>query len=62
MPTKTHSIPLAQAARLIGMSRWTLKDWVNRGRVKSSLDIWGYTLIPTSEVDRLKAEKAAKTA
>jgi len=48
-----------EAARLIGIGYATLYRWIKRGKL-IPIRIAGRTLIPKSEVERLKNEKAAE--
>lgn len=49
----------AEAARLIGIGYATLYRWVKAGKL-IPIRIAGRTLIPKSEIDRLKNKKAAE--
>jgi len=44
---------LHDAARLVGVSYPTLKQWIYRGKIKSVKTAGGHHRIPRSEVDRL---------
>ena len=48
-----------EAARLIGISYATLYRWIRAGKL-TPIRIAGRTLIPKSEVERLKKEQAAQ--
>ena len=48
-----------EAARLIGIGYATLYRWIKRGKL-TPIRIAGRTLIPKSEVDRIKNEQAAE--
>lgn len=47
---------LPQAAMLIGVSHQTIRVWVQKGRFKGVTRINGATVIPYSEVQRVRAE------
>ena len=49
----------AEAARLIGIGYATLYRWIKAGKL-IPIRIAGRTLIPKSEIDRLKNKKAAQ--
>jgi len=49
----------AEAARLIGIGYATLYRWIKGGKV-IAIKLAGRTLIPRSEVERLKKEGATK--
>jgi len=46
-------VPPVEAARLLGIHRQTLWRWVREGKILS-LKAGGKTLIPQSEIERLK--------
>lgn len=48
-----------EAARLIGIGYATLYRWIRAGKL-TPIRIAGRTLIPKSEVERIKNEQAAK--
>ena len=48
-----------EAAHLIGIGYATLYRWIKAGKL-TPIRIAGRTLIPKSEVDRIKKEKAAE--
>ncbi|GAI83469.1 unnamed protein product, partial [marine sediment metagenome] len=50
-----------EAAQLIGIGYATLYRWIRAGKL-TPIRIAGRTLIPKSEVDRLKKEKNEQTA
>jgi len=56
---------LADAARELGVSYPTLKQWIYRGKIKSVKTAGGHHRIPRTEVDRVlfaTGKKAPKTA
>ena len=52
----------AQAARLLGVSHQTLKQWIYRKRIRSSRTPGGHHRIPRSEVTRLGGSPGAGAA
>jgi molybdopterin-binding protein len=52
----------AQAARLLGVSHQTLKQWIYRKRIRSSRTPGGHHRIPRSEVTRLAGGPGAGPA
>jgi excisionase family DNA binding protein len=49
------ALSIAETCRKIGVSRRTIYRWINSGKL-STLSIAGKTLIPKSEVQRLRKE------
>ena len=61
-PPSTASLyRLPDAARLMGISRPTLKQWIYRGRIKSVRTPGGHHRIPRSEVDRICGDRRGAT-
>lgn len=54
-PAPCRLIPLKDAAAMMGRSRFTVRDWVQDGRIASHL-IFKRILIPESEIERIAAE------
>lgn len=52
---------LRDAARLVGVSYPTLKQWIYSGKIKSVKTVGGHHRIPQSEVDRLTRASERKT-
>lgn len=48
-------MPIYQAADRLGLSHWTLRLWVQHGKIASH-KLGGRRLIPISEIERLIAE------
>jgi len=53
---------LSDAARELGVSYPTLKQWIYRGRIRSVKTAGGHHRIPRPEVDRLLFQKDSKPA
>lgn len=53
---------LSEAARLVGVSYPTLKQWIYKGRIRSVKTAGGHHRIPREEVERLRGETEPKTA
>lgn len=51
---------LADAAREVGISYPTLKQWIYRGKVRSVKTPGGHHRIPRSELDRLTGDRVGK--
>jgi hypothetical protein len=61
MPVRTSTpsdrVTIRKAAELIGVHENTLRKWADRGIIKTlHLPASGYRRVPTSEVDRVRAE------
>ena len=50
---ETDSVPIAKAARELGLDVYTLYTFVQRQRVQAGLSPSGEFVIPNSEVERL---------
>ncbi len=50
---------LAEAARLVGVSYPTLKQWIYKGKIRSVKTAGGHHRIPREEVERLSGGAAA---
>ena len=53
---------LSDAARLVGVSYPTLKQWIYKGKIRSVKTAGGHHRIPREEVERLTGGTHAKTA
>jgi len=55
----THSalLPPREAARILGISYPTLKQWIYRGKIRTVKTPGGHHRIPESEIDRLIPKK-----
>ena len=55
--------PLPEGARRLGVSIWTLRDWIANGKITSH-KLGGRRLIPVSEIERLieKSRQPARVA
>jgi molybdopterin-binding protein len=55
-------LKLHEAARLVGVSYPTLKQWIYSGKIKSVKTAGGHHRIPRSEIDRLTRVPGRKAA
>src|SRR5215813_5097127 len=55
----THSalLPPREAARILGISYPTLKQWIYRGKIRTVKTPGGHHRVPESEIDRLIPKK-----
>src|SRR2546425_10516080 len=53
---------LPEAARSLGVSFPTLKQWIYRGKIRSVKTPGGHHRIPRSEIDRLTESKGRRAA
>ena len=56
MPKQDHTI--GEAARLLGVSVDTVRRWDRAGRIRTRRDHANRRLVPSSEIDRLRAAEA----
>jgi molybdopterin-binding protein len=54
----THTIPLGDAARALGVSVDTLRRWDRAGKIRTVRDDRNRRLVPVAEVERLSARPA----
>ena len=57
----THSIPAAEAARLLGISLDTLRRWDRAGKMTVERDAANRRVVPTREVERLRGPHGDET-
>jgi molybdopterin-binding protein len=53
-------LPPREAAKILGISYPTLKQWIYRGKIKSVKTPGGHHRVPDSEIDRLIPKKFAR--
>lgn len=54
-------LKLAEAAKLLGVSYPTLKQWIYKGRIRSVKTAGGHHRIPLKEIERLTGGTQART-
>jgi molybdopterin-binding protein len=62
MPNSKELLTPADAARELGVSYPTIKQWIYRRRIRSRLTPGGHHRIPRSEIARLSGHRAARGA
>ncbi len=50
---KTVLLPAREAARILGISYPTLKQWIYRGKIRTAKTPGGHHRVPESEIDRM---------
>jgi molybdopterin-binding protein len=55
--TQVALLPPREAAKILGISYPTLKQWIYRGKIKSVKTPGGHHRVPDSEIDRLIPKK-----
>jgi len=50
--TEERLTPIEEAAHRLGLSHWTLREWIQHGKIASN-KLGGRRLIPVSEIERL---------
>lgn len=50
---KTVLLPPREAARILGISYPTLKQWIYRGKIRTAKTPGGHHRVPESEIDRM---------
>ena len=58
MPRQDHTI--GEAARLLGVSVDTVRRWDRAGRIRTRRDRANRRLVPSAEIDRLRAAEAER--
>ena len=51
--SRSPLLPPREAARILGISYPTLKQWIYRGKIRSAKTPGGHHRVPESEIDRL---------
>lgn len=59
--TTTDLLSVAEAAKQLGLARYTVYRWVETGKI-ICIKLGGIIFIPKAEVERLKREKNEQTA
>ena len=59
---RAESLSPAEAAKTLGVSYPTIKQWIYRKRIRSVRTPGGHHRIPRSEITRLRATGALSTA
>lgn len=55
--TRTAMLPPREAARILGISYPTLKQWIYRGKITTVKTPGGHHRVPESEIDRMIPKK-----
>lgn len=59
--TMAELLKLAEAAKLLGVSYPTLKQWIYKGKIRSVKTAGGHHRIPRDEIERLTGEASPPT-
>lgn len=57
-----HSVPAAQAARMLGISLDTLRRWDRDGRIKVERDHANRRVVATSEIERFRGVEGSQVS
>src|SRR5262249_45768324 len=58
--SRTPLLPPREAARILGISYPTLKQWIYRGKILTAKTPGGHHRVPESEIDRLTPKKVVR--